>query len=462
MIGAVLDGLRPRLAAETADAASRVRAARLLTKLEQPLAPAQADVLRMLAVDPAVDPIPVARAGWDLIAAAGRLPTADEAGAAALESDFLALALLAETSVAHPQAERALSGMRRWLLLAGRAGDFPRATAAFVAQARRNGGAWPFDAEETARLTPAEPLADAYRPPRPIPKAAGAFGSPVVEAIAEHYEEWPYPVWERVMDPGDEDLASLLASLGPGAPTLPESPEILVAGCGGGRETMLIALRAPRARITAVDLSSASLAYAAERCARLGNVTFEQRDLHRVGELGRTFDLISCSGVIHHLPDPEAGWRALVEVLKPGGVISVMVYSKLARMRVKAARRRIADLLDRPIDGDLMREARARLLTDPPHPLAYADDFASLGGLRDLLLHHHEDNFDVPRVRRGVEALGLEFLGFQLPGGERRARYRADNPHDPWFRDYDAWAAAEWREPDLFAGMYRFWCRKPA
>ncbi len=455
--------LRRGLAGTPDDAALKVQVARWLARTRNPPDPSMEPGLHALLVAPEIDPIPVARAGWAMIEASGRLPTPDEAGARALEHDGFLLAMLQETCVAWVAAEQAITALRRWLLVSGQAPRFPRAVRALVRQAALNGGAWPFDEAERALLDTSDaPLAVAYRPVRPPPAAAHAFASAVTEAVATQYEAWPYPVWERVMTLPGETLDALVTSVAPSSPALPPAPEILVAGCGSGRETLLIARRSPQARITAIDVSAAALARAAELCSSATNITFARGDLHEVAARGARFDLVSCSGVLHHLPDPEAGWSALVDALKPGGLMSIMVYSKLARMRITAARRRITDLLDRPVDDDLLREVRRRLLAEPVHAVAHSTDFASLGGVHDLLLHRHEDAFDVERIRRGVDRFGLEFLGFHLPGAERRARYREENPHDPLFRDFAAWARAEWKEPELFAGMYRFWCRKPA
>ena len=44
-------------------------------------------------------------------------------------------------------------------------------------------------------------------------------------------------------------------------------------------------------------------------------------------ELGCSFNKIVCTGVIHHLPDPEIGLRALRSVLKPEGAVHIMVYA---------------------------------------------------------------------------------------------------------------------------------------
>lgn len=457
-----LDAFCRELARVPNDAALKVRVARRLAGLTTPPHTSVEPCLHALLIAPEVDPVPVARAGWAMVEAAGRLPVAAEAGAAGMECDGFVLALLEETCVAWVAAERALTALRRWLLMSGRGPDFPRTVRALAKQAALNGGAWPFDEDERACLEQsATLLAAAYRPVRPPADTERTFVSPVTGAVAAQYEAWPYPVWERVMTAPGETLDALVASVAPEAPALPAAPEILVAGCGSGREALLIARLSSSARIAAIDISFASLARAAELCSGATNITFARRDLHDVGSAGARFDLVSCSGVLHHLPDPEAGWSALVDALKPGGLMSIMVYSRLARMRITAARRRITDLVDQPVNDDLLREVRRRLLADPVHAVAHSTDFASLGGVHDLLLHRHEDAFDVERIRRGIDRLGLEFLGFHLPGAERRARYRQENPHDPLFRDFTAWARAEWREPELFAGMYHFWCRKP-
>lgn len=427
-------------------------------------------LLRLLA-DAEVEPAVVARAAWHLLSAPGQ-PVGDlsddpAAMAGWAEHDPLALRLLEESPVAVRDAERVLTGLRRWLLLSRRWSAFPRLAAALAAQAAWNGGAWLIEPDERARLEsePDGPMAAAYfPPPPPLPPAEG-FADAVTEAIAGQYRAWPYPAWSRVTPPRARTVPEFVESLDSRRPSgLPVAAELLVAGCGTGREAALWALRFPDARITAIDLSEASLAYARERCAALGlgRIAFRRLDLHRAADLATRFDFIACSGVLHHLPDPEAGWAALAEVLKPGGAMRVMLYSKIARLRVQAARHHLADLLDRPVDADLLREARRRLIERAPDLLATWSDFYTLAGVHDLLLHRHEDPFDVPRIVRGLDRLGLELLAFHLPTPAHRARYRAEHPDDPLFRNVEHWAALEKRDPFLFQGMYNLVCRKPA
>jgi len=163
--------------------------------------------------------------------------------------------------------------------------------------------------------------------------------------------------------------------------------------------------------------------------------------------------------VLHHLPDPEAGWEALTKVLSPGGVMEVMVYSKIARMLVRAWRTQIADLLEEPIDDDLLRKVRKHFIDKGRPPLS--PDFYDLGGVHDLLLHRQEDPFDVARIKRAIQRFGLELIRFQLPTEFDRANYLRENPQDSLFRNYELWQAQELRRPDMFTQMYHFWCRKP-
>jgi SAM-dependent methyltransferase len=420
--------------------------------------------LQRLLSDPDFDPDAITSAGWMLLLKQRKLsPSGDaKAMAATLEQEPLALRLLAEGCVCILDAELALTEARRWLLLAGRWPDYPRLTQALIAQAAHNGGAWPFDADESAALErpDSSAFAASYYSERLPPPTGKVFGEVVTQAIADQYVGWPYPVWSRLLAPKPTTVPRMVEKLDGGRPSdLPVEADVLVAGCGTGHEAALLAKRFPDARITAIDISASSLAYAAERCRGL-DIEFRLLDLHEVARLQRRFELISCNGVLHHLPDPEAGWAKLVEVLKPGGVMNVMLYSRLGRLPIQAAQFHIADLGNRPINDELLRAVRQRLIEKAPRFVAGSPDFFSLGGVHDLLLNRHEDPFDVPRIARAMVRLGLELLRFRLPTAAAEGRYRRQHPDDRLFRDVDAWASLERAEPLLFSEMYDFWCRR--
>lgn len=462
MLAAMIDSPSVRrLAAATAAWQAAPDDVRVRTRLALSLwrRPDLANVSHLVAIasmirDPAIDPAQFERAGWAALRPDLPDPANPERGAYWLEHSDLAIALVEEAQVSDAAAERLLSIVRRWLLIERRTLAFPRLAAALVRQAAINGGAWPFDKAERAALAMAPDFLPAYLP-EPFAPTGENFTAPVTRAVAEQYGRWPYPVWQRANAVALRTLGETLRSCGPDAPALPDRPNILVAGCGTGREAMTLARLAPGAMVTAIELSDTSLVVARTRCAGQANLRLLRHDLHAVAELGQRFDYIVCSGVLHHLPDPEAGWAALMGVLAPGGAMQVALYSRIARLPVTAARMRLGELMREPVSDDLIREARRRLNAAPVPGVTDSRDFFSTAGVHDLLFHVHEDCFDVPRIARAIDTLGLKLLRFGLPTPEDAARYRDLAPHDALHRDVAAWQAYEIRNPSTFAGMYK-------
>jgi SAM-dependent methyltransferase len=262
-------------------------------------------------------------------------------------------------------------------------------------------------------------------------------------------------------------LAALFPGLDLGRLALPDAPDILVAGCGTGYQTAVTAARNPRARILAVDLSLASLAYARRRAQALGlpNVAFAQADLLALGALTKRFHVIECAGVLHHLADPLAGWRVLRGLLHPGGVMKIALYSELARTGVVEARAIAArEGLGADLAGvrALRRLVRALPESSPARALALSTDFASASGARDLMLHVQEHRFTTARIAAALDALDLEFLGFEITRPTVLAAYRERFPDDRDARSLERWGRFEAEHPDTFSGMYQFWVAAPA
>ena len=95
----------------------------------------------------------------------------------------------------------------------------------------------------------------------------------------------------------------------------------------------------------AVDLSRTSLGYAKRKTEELGlrNIEYAQADILELMGIGRSFDVIQSAGVLHHMADPWAAWRALLTLLRPGGFMEIGLYSERARADFTAARRFIQD-----------------------------------------------------------------------------------------------------------------------
>jgi SAM-dependent methyltransferase len=281
--------------------------------------------------------------------------------------------------------------------------------------------------------------------------------SGVSEKVRAQYEEFPYPRW-RGLSPGALTRNAHDAALAkPGA-------RALVAGCGTGQEALHIAAQYPETQILAVDLSRASLGYAAEQARALGikNVSFAQADILRLREAGRAFDYIACGGVLHHLRDPLEGWRALSDILAPGGVMRICLYSKAARRSVTRAHGVIAKrgFPSTPEGMRAFRRQAQKLL--PAKDLArlmHWNDFYNLSMFRDLLFHVQEHQFDIPGIKAALDTLGLEFTAMHPPHADRAAYVQA-YPSDPEGKNLDNWHAFEQKHPDTFRFMYFFWCRK--
>jgi SAM-dependent methyltransferase/thioredoxin-like negative regulator of GroEL len=284
-------------------------------------------------------------------------------------------------------------------------------------------------------------------------KALTPISDSVSQAVRAQYEENPYPRW---------------LSLPKAPPAQTAAPQdILIAGCGTGSHSAYTALRYPAARILAIDLSLASLAYAKRRSRELGldRIEYAQADILALDALERRFDLVESVGVLHHLADPLAGWRVLSNLVRPGGTMLIGLYSELARRPIVAARAFIAER-GFAADPDGIRRARHAILAEMDDSvtrrLCTNIDFYSLSGCRDLLFHVQEHRFTVPQLAAAIEALGLVFLGFEGLDPGTAARYRARFPADPEMRVLANWDAFERDHPDTFPNMYQFRLRKPA
>lgn len=287
--------------------------------------------------------------------------------------------------------------------------------------------------------------------------------------VRSQYEESPYPRWvgSPAIDGGVPFRAFLAGELGLEAHRFARKDDridVLVAGCGTGQQSIQTAQRFPVARILAVDLSKASLAYAQRKTRELGlaNIEYAQADILRLESIGKTFDFIECVGVLHHLEDPVAGWRVLRSILRPGGVMHIGLYSELARRDIAAAQDLIvARGYPATTDGirrfrrDLQQEDRWR----PFRSLTAFEDFYDTSGCRDLLFHAREHRFTLPRIKEILAELGLDFLKFQVDSAVQQ-RYSQQYPGELAQADLNCWTQFEMENPGTFLAMYNFYAHR--
>lgn len=277
----------------------------------------------------------------------------------------------------------------------------------------------------------------------------------VSKKVQEQYEESPYPRWDgfnKTMKPAEAGLWGKKA-------------RILIAGCGTGLEAIELAYCFPDADILAIDLSRASLAYGQMKAREysITNITFKHADILGLGVLEPVFDLVTSSGVLHHMNDPMAGWSTIAKLVKPGGLMRIALYSHHARHAINAARRVIAAENIRPTQ-DAIRDFRVSAgekikRADFAH-IANMRDYYTTSECRDLLFHVQEHQFTIPQLAQALATLGLEFSGFYLPE-KVLTRYRNRFKDDQAATNLEYWDQFEQKNIDTFIGMYKFWCRKP-
>ena len=190
--------------------------------------------------------------------------------------------------------------------------------------------------------------------------------------------------------------------------------KILIAGCGTS-QAAVHAMREPDAQVTAIDISETSLAHARDlqRKYDLRNLDLRQLAIEDVGSLGETFDEIVCTGVLHHLPDPDLGLRSLRAALVPDGALHVMVYAAYGRAGVYMMQEYCRLLGVRPNEEDLRTLAATIGSLSEDHPLGVvasrAKDFRQPNALADALLHPVDRAYTVPQLHAWIERCGLKF-----------------------------------------------------
>jgi SAM-dependent methyltransferase len=193
-----------------------------------------------------------------------------------------------------------------------------------------------------------------------------------------------------------------------------EDHSILVAGCGTSQAAKH-AMRWPKARVIGIDFSAASVRYTEElkKKNNLNNLQIRQLPIERVSELEMNFNLIVCTGVLHHLPDPDAGLKALRGVLKPDGAMHLMVYAPYGRTGIYMLQEFCRRVGIQATDEGI-RDLIAILKELPPgHPLENllreAPDFHQKAALADALLHPQDRAYSVPQLFDFIKRGGMKF-----------------------------------------------------
>ncbi len=302
-------------------------------------------------------------------------------------------------------------------------------------------------------------------------KKIGNIKDSTSKEVKNQYELNPYPRW-RYNSYAKENKLNFLSvinseispnTIKPNSVQLTTKKiNILIAGCGTGIQ-IIEASRYSNCEITAIDLSNSSISYAKRKVDEYGlkNINFIEMDLLELTSLNKRFDLIECSGVLHHMNEPSKGLSNLFDVLEPEGFLKLGLYSKYAREEILKARKLIKEKDIKPnIDG--IRNFRNDLLNGEikeVNEISNWSDFYSTSMCRDLCFHTHENCYTLIEIKNMLKVSNLEFLGFTL-SKEIRDKYQIDNKDKDSLKNLELWDKFEKLNPNSFREMYQFWSRK--
>jgi SAM-dependent methyltransferase len=98
----------------------------------------------------------------------------------------------------------------------------------------------------------------------------------------------------------------------------PQKGKVLDAGCGAGTTLAFLARKRPQVRLYGVDFDRERICDAQKVCAPHKNITLIFGDVAKT-RLPENLDVICCSELLEHLPNPSLVVRKLSHAMKPGG-----------------------------------------------------------------------------------------------------------------------------------------------
>ncbi len=283
--------------------------------------------------------------------------------------------------------------------------------------------------------------------------------------ISDQYNSFPYPRWQTTKTVTPVSLKALMTELyGKEVPSDFPSAELstLYAGCGTGEQVLKTESMITSEKALAVDLSKASLAYAQRVIGnhKLTNVHFACGDILNTPSWDVSFDLIVCTGVLHHMKDPLAGLEALKSASKPHSVFHLALYSTRARKNVKEIREYI-NQHNIPGNHAGIRAIREMIKSLPDDhalkSLQETREFYSISGLHDYIFNVHEVTYTPLELKTFLDTANLKLLGIDGEKSGVSNQYLAQYPDDTAMKNLDNWEEFEKQNPDCFSGMMHFW-----
>jgi SAM-dependent methyltransferase len=241
----------------------------------------------------------------------------------------------------------------------------------------------------------------------------------VVDPIREFYTTHPYPPPVENLDRARDEWRDEMRHRAEFHLFWPDKPyrgdlDILVAGCGTWQAAKY-ALCRPDSNIVGIDVSETSLEHTQrlKEKYKLSNLEIRELSIENAKGLDRQFDLIVCTGVLHHLVDPGTGLGALRSVLKPDGAIYLMMYAPYGRSGVYLLQEYCRQLEIGTSEREINDLGTVVETLPPNHPLVTllrgSRDALDPDALADALLNPRDRAFSVPELFKLVNESGLKF-----------------------------------------------------
>lgn len=273
------------------------------------------------------------------------------------------------------------------------------------------------------------------------------FTESIAQRVKQQYEDNPYPLWKNLhFEP------IFLEN------NITENPNILIVGCGTGRQAIFRAKCQPNASIVAFDISKNSIGYA-QRMATKFHVNHKIKfhvldlfDLPKYPTWKKKFDVIECTGVLHHIEETQKALAILKKCLTDTGQIYLALYSASARQT----------LPNQPFQGIRhLQNTRKKLMeqTLQKKGIIQTPDFYTTSTCRDILFHEFEKRFTIPEILKLLAKTNLVFRRFLVKSIQPHllAKYiELYGDQDPSFSMTTLWEQFENTHPETFQNMYHF------
>ncbi len=253
-----------------------------------------------------------------------------------------------------------------------------------------------------------------------------------LKQVQEQYLDYPYPLRDpeddkkRIIATFEGYLSNINHYLYSGKQNFKKGFRVLVAGGGTGDSTIWLAKQLmdyPKSEIVYIDFSKTSMDIAKKRAENHGinNITWIEDSILNIPSLNLgKFDYFNCSGVLHHLENPDLGIKILYDVLKENGGGSIMVYAQYGRTGVY----QVQELLRKTGKGIKSCQEEVSSAWDVINSLPktnwyirgeeLVNDHKIFGdiGLYDLFLHKQDRAYTIPQLYEFVENAGLNITCF--------------------------------------------------